>query len=267
VARRDLVLLPNKLDFSYRASYAGGETLEDGQRLALSAVGAVPGWLADEDVFKLYELAYFADGPVLEIGTYAGKSAITMALAVRDAGRPGPIVSLDVDAEILGTAATTATACGVGERLVLVRGTAESFLDAAPGFAPSLVFVDGDHSTAGLARDLAALHDRVPSGAVLLLHDYADPENEDAAVPGFGVRQAVERSWVAGECEFGGIFGNCALFRRREPRESALEGEAHVSGPLLLELGREPLASWAHRRIALPLARRFRRGEWKGPDA
>ena len=35
----------------------------------LEAVGDVDGWLLPEDVFKLYDLAYEAAGPIREIGT------------------------------------------------------------------------------------------------------------------------------------------------------------------------------------------------------
>jgi predicted O-methyltransferase YrrM len=48
----------------------------------------VPGWLRPEDALKLYELAYYATGPILEIGTYRGKSGTLMAIAAR-ARRPG----------------------------------------------------------------------------------------------------------------------------------------------------------------------------------
>ena len=73
----------------------------------LEAVGDVDGWLLADDVFKLYDLAYEAAGPILEIGTFHGRSAIAMAMALRDAGNPAPLVSLDVDPEALAAAGRT----------------------------------------------------------------------------------------------------------------------------------------------------------------
>jgi hypothetical protein len=59
-------------------------------------VADVPGWLQPEDELKLYELAHAAAGPILEIGTYRGRSTTIMALAA-EAGAGAFIVSVDVD--------------------------------------------------------------------------------------------------------------------------------------------------------------------------
>ena len=227
------------------------------QRRAIASVEPLPGWLLDDDALKLYELAHSARGPILEIGTYRGKSAILMATALRDAGRDGPIVSLDVDAAGLREAAAQARERSVEDRMVLVRGTTEALLRSRPGFAPSLVFLDGDHSRRGVERDLRALRDRVPSGALMLFHDYHDDRNADPAEPDYGVPQAVEASWVARDCDFGGIFGCCALFSRRSGPQRA-GGIDVAPGAEILDLGREPLPSWFDRRVVGRVARRLR---------
>ena len=152
----------------------------------LDAVGDVDGWLLAEDVFKLYDLAYEAAGPILEIGTFHGRSAIAMAMALRDAGNPAPLVSLDVDPEALAAAGENARRKGVSGRITLVRGSAAAFFRATTGFVPAVVFVDGDHSAAGAARDLRALEPHVPDGGFLFLHDYADPRDPDPAEGEYG---------------------------------------------------------------------------------
>ena len=257
--RPPLALHPDKTeDGAYEPSYEiGVPDLGPRQREAVDSIRELDGWLLDGDAMKLYELAYFASGPILEIGTYRGKSAVLMAQALRDGGRAGPVVSLDVDREGLDAAASEAAARGLGDRLVLARGTAEALFRRTPGFAPTLFFLDGDHSRRGVARDLRALRDRVPQGALLLFHDYHDERNADPSVPDYGVPQAVAASWVPRDCDFGGIFGVCALYRRHTgpDREG---GIGDLRAGEIAELGREPVASWFERRVLGGVARRLR---------
>jgi predicted O-methyltransferase YrrM len=228
----------------------------EGQREAVTAVRDLPGWLLDDDALKLYELAYFSPGPVLEIGTYRGKSAILMARALRDAGREESIVSLDVDVDSLRVAMSLARERGLAERLALARGTAEGLFRAFPGMRPPFVFLDGDHSRRGVARDLRALRDRVPVEGLLLLHDYHDARNADPAELDYGVVEAVEESWVARDCEFVGVFGCSALFGRRTGPSVA--GDSTLPPPgAITELGREPFGSWLERRVRGGIARRL----------
>ncbi len=49
----------------------------------------IDGWLRREDALKLYELAYFAAGPILEIWSYHGLSTSILARAVADSGAEG----------------------------------------------------------------------------------------------------------------------------------------------------------------------------------
>ena len=227
------------------------------QRRAVDSIERLPGWLLDDDALKLYELAHSARGPILEVGTYRGKSAILMATALRDAGLEGPVVSLDVDAAGLREAAAHASERGVADRIALFRGTAQALLRSRPGFAPAFVFLDGDHSRRGVARDLRALRDRVPAGAPILLHDYHDDRNAEPSEPDYGVPQAVEHSWVARDCEFGGVFGCCGLFVCRSGPAGAASVELPTGGEIT-DLGREPLRSWFDRRVLGAVDRRLR---------
>lgn len=182
----------------YEPSYDLGATfVSETHSQAERLVADVPGWLRTEDALKLYELAYCAVGPILEIGTYRGKSGTLMALAARDAA-----------------AAAAAAEAGVGDRLGLVRGSARALFAANPTFTPSLVFVDGDHSYAAVRRDLDVLEPHFPSGDLVLLHDYLDSRNDDPGDEAIGVVRAAETSWLKDDCEFAGVFGACGLFRR-----------------------------------------------------
>ena len=67
---------------------------------ALALVESIPGWLLREDAEKLYALAGSAPGPILEVGTYNGKSTLLMATALREAERSGPIYTVDLQQDL-----------------------------------------------------------------------------------------------------------------------------------------------------------------------
>lgn len=250
-----LLMRPGKHDdISYAPSYDfGAADLGAPQREARSAVSEIPGWLRPEDALKLYELAFYTPGPILEIGSYQGKSSVLMALALRDAGNPAPLYSLDVDPVAQRAAAEAAARHGVADRITYVRGSAAALFAAMPGLRPGTVFVDGDHSLEGTRRDLDALRARVPAGALLLMHDYADPRNADPADVEFGVVAAVEGGWMARDCAFGGVFGCCGLFRR----ERGGPGPASAAPILDLVIRDSPRLQF-RQRVRWPLGRRLR---------
>ena len=182
---------------------------------ALSRVESIPGWLRPEDASKIYEVAARTTGPILEIGTYHGKSAVLMALALKDAGTDTLIYTVEVDRTAINAARAQAASHAVAEQIVFVRGTLDAFARAYPWIRPAMTFVDGDHRRAGVEADLAVLERLVPSGGVMLFHDFDDPFNDDPACQEIKVRPTVQDSWVARECEFGGTFGACGLYVRQ----------------------------------------------------
>ena len=153
-----------------------------------------PGWLRVENCLKLYELAYHAAGRILEIGTFHGKSTTIIAKALACARRNTLFASLDVNPEALEAASRTLTSRGLGDHVLLIRGTAHAFARATSGFEPAFVFVDGDYSLAGVRADVAALADVVPPGGLVLFHDFVDPRNDDRTIAEYGVPQAVRGS-------------------------------------------------------------------------
>jgi hypothetical protein len=210
----DLVLQPEKRDMAYAPSYAlDRPDLGEEHRRIGELVAEIPGLLRPQDELKLYELAFFAPGPILEIGTYRGRSTTIMARAAQ-AGAGAVIFSVDVDPAAQRAATAALDAHGLARRVILVRGSATAALRRLAGLRPSLVFVDGDHSLEGVRRDLAALEPVVPDGSLLLFHDFHDPRNEDESERQIAVQRAVDDSWVAETCEFAGVFGCCGLFRR-----------------------------------------------------
>jgi SAM-dependent methyltransferase len=255
MSQPSLVLFPEKrYDSAYQPSFQfGAADLGEPHLGAEQAVRDVPGWLRMEDALKLYELAFFARGPILEIGSYYGKSAIILARGAKAGGSEAIVYSVDVDAQALSAARRAAASHGVADRIVFVRGSLRALLRACHGLRPMFVFVDGDHSLGGVRRDLEALQRIVPNDALLLFHDFHDPRNEDPENQEIGVREAVEGSWVAADCAFGGVFGCCGLFRRDRG------GAAAEPGPPVVDLLlRDSLQMQYRQRLRGPLGRTWR---------
>src|SRR5215203_2016358 len=68
---------------------------EDGALLLLHAARAAPGFMPDDEGRALYEAAraVAVPGPLLEVGSWMGKSALYLAAAARETGRQ--VVTVD----------------------------------------------------------------------------------------------------------------------------------------------------------------------------
>ena len=247
----ELIVHSDKHDLAYAPSWdlGGDRFLGPGHERVLDTIGEIAGLLYTEDAQKLYELAWFTPGPVLEIGTFHGQSTAVMAMALAAAGNPAPIVSADVDGESLAAARSNLDRLGMGGRVTLVHGDARSLLRSLPGLRPGLVFVDGDHTLRGVLADLRALRPAVPRGSIVVLHDYEGYEAEDP----YSVRvaEAASRSWLATEAEFIGRFGLSGVFVRRSGGPGSPGGADTLGDPLLVLESR-----WSARRRALEGAAR-----------
>jgi predicted O-methyltransferase YrrM len=247
--------LPSKTDTAdYEPNYhTTGAFISEAHSRASELVADVDGWLREEDALKLYELAFWAAGPILEVGTYRGKSGVLMATAARDAGSSAVVLSLDTDSEAQAKAAAAARSHGVQDRLWPVLCSAAAFFAVNPGFAPSLVFLDGDHSYEGVSRDLDTLSSHLPTGGLLCLHDYFDPRNESSDCAEIDVRRAASTSALIRDCDFCGVFGASAVFQR------STGGPPHP-GPGAFDLRRYDTIRMQYRqRVRTPVGRLARR--------
>ena len=242
----ELIVHPAKHDLAYVPSWdlGGARFLGPGHERVLDTIGEIPGLLYTEDAQKLYELAWFTPGPVLEIGTYHGQSTAVMAMALVAAGNPAPIVSVDVDGDSLAAARANLDRLGVGGRVTLVHGDVRGLLRFAPSLRPGLVFVDGDHSLRGALADLRALRPAVAAGSIVLLHDYEGYEAEDPYA--VRVAEAAKRSWLDSEAEFIGRFGLSGAFVRRSGGPAAAGGAEALRAPNV-----ELESRWSERRRGL----------------
>ncbi|MEO8276870.1 MAG: class I SAM-dependent methyltransferase [Thermoanaerobaculia bacterium] len=177
----------------------------------------IDGWLRREDALKLYELAYFAVGPILEIGSYHGLSTSILAGAAKDSGRGQRIVSVELDVAAQDVARKHLQRLDLAPDVSFIQADAESFCDraAAAGEQFDFVFVDHDHSYAAVlpvCRQMASL---VPEGGFVLLHDWLDARNFAPGAEDYGVFGATIDGLDPLKFDFYGAFGVTGLFRKQ----------------------------------------------------
>jgi predicted O-methyltransferase YrrM len=133
----------------------------------------------------LYALVFaLAPRRCLEIGVRWGGGTRIIHAALSDLGR-GELVSIDPDPALeydIGE---------LGDRVSLIVGASPAELDRAKQIAGGdfdFVFIDGDHSEAGVAADLKGVLEVTAPGAVILLHDACHAP----------VHKAIEAAIIAG---------------------------------------------------------------------
>lgn len=176
-------------------------------------VGAIDGQLRPEDALKLYEMAYFADGPVLEIGCFNGKSTTILALAIQAAGRGVPLHCIDLNPKHCEIAAANVKRFAPEVTARFYTGESADILPTLE-LEPAFVFIDGDHSYEGVKSDLQNLVDKLRDGGFLLLHDFFDKRNEDPNKPAYGVNRAAQDVLDSSRFAFCGRFGCTALYQK-----------------------------------------------------
>ncbi len=178
------------------SSSASTETMpQDLLQHALAAKGFMP---PDEgELLHRLARARLPHGPVLEVGTYCGKSAVYLGAAAREVG--GTVFTVDhhrgseenqegwayhdttlVDPEVgrldtLGEFRRTIARADLEEQVVAVvgRSTTVSALWRTP---LSLLFIDGGHTDEHATNDYQGWGRWVGGGGLLVVHDvFADP--------------------------------------------------------------------------------------------
>jgi predicted O-methyltransferase YrrM len=188
---------------------------------ALRALDGVEGWLTDAQARRLFELGRALPGEarVVEIGSYRGRSAIVLALALP----PGAeLVAIDPHAgtdrgprQLRGTsedgerdhAAFQANLdrAGVAGRVRHVRLPSQDALDSVAGEV-DLLYVDGAHRYRPARDDVARWGARVRPGGTMLIHD---------AFSSIGVTLASARLlFASGRFRYVGRTGSLAEYRR-----------------------------------------------------
>jgi MMP 1-O-methyltransferase len=188
----------------------------------LALARSVKGFMPDEEGQALYEVGRVAAatglGPLLEIGTYCGKSAVYLGAAARGAARtfftidhhrgseenqagwedhdPSVVDPLTGRMDTLPVARRTLERAGLEEDVVMVVG--ESTRVAAAWSTPlALLFIDGGHGEDVAWADYRAWAPRVAAGGYMAIHDVF-PDPADGGRPPYELYRAALSSgeWV-----------------------------------------------------------------------
>lgn len=176
----------------------------------------INGSLKREDALKLYEMAYFCQGRMLELGCNQGLSTSIMAGARRDAGLNEVIETVDLQQHLCDTTTRSLKKNNLTGIVEVYCADAVNYCadGIKEGRTYEFVFVDHSHQydlVLGVAEQLG---DLIIPGGFCFFHDYNDkrnirPEDED-----YGVSQAADLAMANSGFEFYGIFGCGALFRK-----------------------------------------------------
>lgn len=209
--------------FPYRKTHDfPGDTLHAGQAELLSMplqegkpiiAHEIEGWLRPEDAAKLYELAWFCGGDIIELGTSRGLSAFIMDKALREAGREGEIHTVDLRQDCCDAA--TKRMRKFGARNVVIEcneGAAFIRKFAAEGRKFSLAFVDHAHTYEPVREACSILHTVLEPGSFAAFHDFCDSRNFKEEREDFGVFAGVTEG-LSPAFEFWGAFGCLGLYR------------------------------------------------------
>lgn len=174
-----------------------------------------PGFMPPEEGLGLYRAAleYVGHGPVLEVGSYCGKSTVYLAAAAQ--ARGGHVITVDhhrgseehqpgweyhdpdlVDPQAgrldtLGTFRRTITEAGLEDQVVAV--VAQSAVAASFWRCPlGLVFIDGGHTDRAAVTDYEGWAPWVALGGALLIHDVFPDPNDGGQAPYRIYRRAVD---------------------------------------------------------------------------
>jgi predicted O-methyltransferase YrrM len=199
----------------------------------LAHARAAKGFMPDDEGLLLHRVARerLPHGPVLEVGTYCGKSAIYLGAAAREVG--GTVFTVDhhrgseenqagwehhdptlVDPEVglmdtLPTFRRTLAAAGLEEQVVAVVGRSRTV--SAHWRTPlSMLFIDGGHGEEPAHDDYEGWAPWVMSGGLLVIHDVF-PDPADGGRPPYDV---FLRALAGGSFEEAEALGSVRVLRR-----------------------------------------------------
>ncbi|WP_461002572.1 class I SAM-dependent methyltransferase [Streptomonospora sediminis] len=198
----------------------------------LSAAEAAKGFMPTGEGLALHAaaLAHARLGPLLEIGTYCGKSAVFLGAAARQAGGtavtvdhhhgseehqpgweyhdPGMVDPVTGRLDTLGEFRRTMAAAGLEDHVVAIVGRSA---DVARLWAVPLgmLFIDGGHTEEAAQTDYESWTPHLAPGAVLAIHDVF-PDPADGGRPPYNVYR---RALDSGAFTETGAHGSLRLLR------------------------------------------------------
>lgn len=186
----------------------------------------IAGWLQREDALKIYEMAYFSNGDILELGSYHGLSTSIISLANLKRSDRKMVYSVELDEECHKRTEETLRRKGIQERAKLVNDDAGKFVreSAKKGKKYGFIFVDHSHAYEPVYEVCQFFDQILKKDGFVLFHDYNDPANLDPEQPEMEVYQAVRDGLNQDAFEFYGIYGCTALFKFKSTRRILPKG-------------------------------------------
>jgi cephalosporin hydroxylase len=175
----------------------------------------IRGWLRIEDALKLYELAYFCEADILELGSFHGLSTTILASAVRNAGTGRRVFTVELDpVSCQNTLMTLRRQRLVGHVTQLCTDAVAGIERlAGQGSRMGLVFVDHAHTYEAVTAACRAIPAVTAPRGFVLFHDFNDERNGIGGDDDYGVLAAVTENCVPSAWEFCGVYGCAALYR------------------------------------------------------
>ena len=185
----------------------------------------IDGWLLPADALKLYEMAYWCEGDILELGAYRGLSAAIMNEACNDSHRASTIISIDLDPSAIELSRQELESRPGGQRVLFFQNDGGSALRNLAGIKRQFrfAFVDQSHRYEHVLDACRSLHRVIAADGFVLFHDFNDPRNSHEGDLDYGVYQGVVDGLKIGRWEFWGIYGCSGLFRHVDPRRAFLQ--------------------------------------------
>jgi MMP 1-O-methyltransferase len=197
------------------------------------AAQAADGFMPDAEGAALFDAAaaYAARGPVLEIGSYCGKSTIYLAAAAQAAGQlvitvdhhrgseehqpgweyhdPGLLDAATGRLDTLPRLRATLAAAGLEDHVVVVVGRSA---DVAGLWRTPLgmLFIDGGHTEQAAVADYEGWAPKIAPGGVLAIHDVF-PDPADGGRPPYLIYTRALKSGAFTEV---GVTGSLRLLER-----------------------------------------------------
>jgi len=163
------------------------------RREAIRRALEVEGWLSPNEAGLLFDMAREANGPIVEIGSWRGRSTVALALGAA-AGTGQHIYAIDTFVGVADTPNATERGYvpgpeGCGKDVLRANLAAVGVPESAVSIVPldslvaakcignvGLLFVDGNHAYEAVCNDLRAYLPKVVAGGYAVLHDYSDAE-------------------------------------------------------------------------------------------
>ena len=171
----------------------------------------IQGWLTIPDALKLYEMAYFSQADVLEIGCYQGLSTAIMAGALRDANNNNLLVTVDISKENTEITIQNLSKLGlignVDVRCVDATALYKELINKKYKF--NIIFVDHSHTYKDVLESCKFLPLLLQEGGFVIFHDYSNlAGNTDGNNVYIAVKHGLCKKFI-----FHGVFGCSGLFR------------------------------------------------------